>query len=326
MPAKEIHNLSVIHMSLLKKIVESGSAGIAAEELGLSASSVSYRLASMREIFKDELFIRTHDGLKPTVHCRRLALGINDILNRIEQDLFHAGDFDPQQINRRLTVHGMVSSMGWFTHLFSELAGLCPRLNLSCHSWNSHSQADIVSGKVDFGIHIIESELAGIHELNLGETKRIIVVHRDHPLTKVGAVTLEDFSNYPVLMNDLCWNSYAGSFMEKIIAGHGFKLNVKGSFGDCKSLFDTIRKGTFITYTSTLALPDDLTDLAIIAPPPELVLLNSSYHLKMSSQNYGSQEYAWLAETITKSFKEYVARKNGRPELQAFISPQGTST
>ncbi|WOT05809.1 LysR family transcriptional regulator [Shewanella youngdeokensis] len=316
MPAKDILKLSVLHMNILKKIVESGSAGVAAEELALSTSAVSYRLATMREMFNDELFIRTNDGLKPTDYCRRLALSVNNILNQIEEELFHAGSFNPQQINRRLVVHGDITTIGWFPRLFSELATLCPRLDLSFHSWNHHSQEDIIGGKVDFGIHMLPNSTAGINEVELTSCQRIFIAHSNHPLAKIGRVSLEDLSNYQVLMSDLSgWNSYGRSTMERVLAEHGFTLNIKGRFGDCSALFDTIRTGNYLTYTSTLALPRDLTNLTIIPAPAALIKNKSSYRLKLSSQRYGSQEYAWLAETLARSFKEFAQSQNTRTEL-----------
>ncbi|QIZ78039.1 LysR family transcriptional regulator [Ferrimonas lipolytica] len=313
----DINKLSIFHLNTLRKVVQTGSAGEAAEELGISQPSVSYHLNKMRAIFNDELFVRTAEGLKPTDYCSRLVRHIHEILTHIEDELLHADGFEPMQINRSLTVHCDITTMGWFPRLFSKLNQQAPQVSLTCHSWNHHSLEDLVRGQIDFGVHMLPSDLKGVYDVELGACRRVFVVHQNHPLAKLGVVTLKDLSQYQVLMTDLSgWNSHGQSTMERVMSERGYRLNVKGRFGDCGALFDTLRVSNCITYTSTLALPDDLSGLVVLPAPSELMQRRSAYRLKVSNQRYGSQEYSWFIEVLTASFQEFLNEKNGRPELE----------
>ena len=52
----------------------------AAARLGLSQSAMSHNLARLRDLFVDELFVRTTDGMKPTPRAQALSAQVRSAL------------------------------------------------------------------------------------------------------------------------------------------------------------------------------------------------------------------------------------------------------
>ena len=70
--------------------------------VGLSQSAMSGALTRLREVFEDELFVRTPAGMQPTPRAHDLAGPVADAL-RLVRGALQAGGFDPE--NRRPHVH-----------------------------------------------------------------------------------------------------------------------------------------------------------------------------------------------------------------------------
>ena len=66
----------------------------AGQRIGLSQPAVSKALGRLRQIFNDELFVRTSEGMQPTQRAIELAAPVADALRQLERALDPA-DFDP---------------------------------------------------------------------------------------------------------------------------------------------------------------------------------------------------------------------------------------
>ena len=63
---KDVKELDLNLMKVLKAVVEEGNTHAAADALGISQTSVSRALAKLRETFGDQLFIRKAHGVEPS--------------------------------------------------------------------------------------------------------------------------------------------------------------------------------------------------------------------------------------------------------------------
>ncbi|HGM5488427.1 TPA: LysR family transcriptional regulator [Serratia fonticola] len=79
-------------LTVLNAVVETGSATLAAERLGLSSSSISYALNKLREHFADPIVIRTSHGVKPTLLAMNLYRNTRTQLEELSSTL---QTFDP---------------------------------------------------------------------------------------------------------------------------------------------------------------------------------------------------------------------------------------
>jgi DNA-binding transcriptional LysR family regulator len=74
-------------LTILNAVIETSSATLAAERLGLSSSSISYALNKLREHFSDPIVIRTSHGVKPTLLAMNLYRNTRPLLDELNLTL-----------------------------------------------------------------------------------------------------------------------------------------------------------------------------------------------------------------------------------------------
>ena len=73
------------------------------QRLGLTQSAVSHALARLRHMLKDELFVRTPEGMLPTPRAERMVGPIHQALQEM-RIVLEADEFDPSQASRTFTI------------------------------------------------------------------------------------------------------------------------------------------------------------------------------------------------------------------------------
>ncbi|MGO4406154.1 LysR family transcriptional regulator [Bosea sp. RAF48] len=100
-------NLASIDLNLLvafEALIEERHVTRAAGRIGLAQPSMSSALRRLRELFDDELFLRTASGMQPTEKALALARPIGAALEQIRQALAPRQGFEPATSNRRFAV------------------------------------------------------------------------------------------------------------------------------------------------------------------------------------------------------------------------------
>jgi DNA-binding transcriptional LysR family regulator len=107
---------------MLEALVAERSVSNAARRLGLTQSAVSHALRRLRTTFKDELFIRSPNGMEPTPRAIEIADVTRTALEQIELTIDKSATFDSATAERsfNLRISEYVSS-----HLLQRL---CPKL------------------------------------------------------------------------------------------------------------------------------------------------------------------------------------------------------
>jgi len=84
-------------------VIEERNVTRAGDKIGLSQSAVSHALSRLRHMLKDELFIRTPDGMVPTPRAEQLAVPLRRALSDMQLAL-EPETFVPQETSRRFVV------------------------------------------------------------------------------------------------------------------------------------------------------------------------------------------------------------------------------
>src|SRR5271167_3672047 len=71
----------------------------AGRRLGMSQPAVSHALARLRYVLKDELFVRTPEGMLPTPRAERMAEPVRTALQELQVTL-EEDEFDASQASR----------------------------------------------------------------------------------------------------------------------------------------------------------------------------------------------------------------------------------
>src|ERR671912_2490742 len=90
-------HLSRLDLNLLvafDALLAEGSVTRAAERVGIGQPSMSHALGRLRRLLKDELFVRTPDGVRPTPRALALAGPVQIALSAIQGTLLQGQAFD----------------------------------------------------------------------------------------------------------------------------------------------------------------------------------------------------------------------------------------
>src|ERR1700751_2138598 len=67
----------------------------AGDRIGLSQPAMSHALSRLRNLFADDLFVRTPTGMEPTAHAREIAPLVSTAIEHIEAALNLGVGFEP---------------------------------------------------------------------------------------------------------------------------------------------------------------------------------------------------------------------------------------
>lgn len=139
-------NITQVDLNLLKTfeaLHDESSASRAAVRLGVTQSAISAALRRLREVYGDQLFVRTGRGLAPTLRANQLKPLISEALDRCRQSLALVNP-DNKQYQGRSVVLGLSDDfeIAYGRRLIVEIAQRAPKLRVIFRQ--THSQ--IVAG------------------------------------------------------------------------------------------------------------------------------------------------------------------------------------
>jgi len=127
-------NITDIDLNLLKAfeaLHDESSASRAALRLGVTQSAMSAALRRLREVYGDQLFVRTGRGLAPTLRANQLKPVIGEALNKCRQSLAMV-DPDVSHYEGRSVAIGLSDDfeIAYGRRLIEEIAQRAPKLRL----------------------------------------------------------------------------------------------------------------------------------------------------------------------------------------------------
>src|SRR4051794_9865500 len=89
-----LRSLDLNLLTVFEAIYELGTVSGAADRLALSQSATSHALSRLREACRDDLFVRTRQGLSPTPVAKDMYPAIKQALEALRAALEEASGFD----------------------------------------------------------------------------------------------------------------------------------------------------------------------------------------------------------------------------------------
>jgi DNA-binding transcriptional LysR family regulator len=193
-----VGSLQLSQLRLVHEIAASGSLTEAADRVGLTQPAASHALARLREQLKDQLFVRTSDGMRPTPYGTRLAAAVREALAALDGALDSHATFNAETSRRVFNLY--ISDNGQLVilpTLLARLKELAPHVCIRVHAFPAKGlHVSLESGNVDLAIGSFTNLVAGFKQKRLFREKHVCVVRRDHPLFHNG-MTAEAFRAAP---------------------------------------------------------------------------------------------------------------------------------
>jgi DNA-binding transcriptional LysR family regulator len=186
----DLNLLVVLHRLLIERRVSR-----AAELLGLTQPAVSNALARLRNMFGDELFVRTSAGMVPTPYANQLEGPVADALGILQGAINRQRSFDAATSTRRFVIAMTdIGEIYFLPRLMQELARNAPGISVSTvRNTTVNLKDEMEAGHVDLAVGLLPQLAAGFIHRRLFRQRYVCAFRRGHALDK-GKITLREFT------------------------------------------------------------------------------------------------------------------------------------
>lgn len=126
----------------------------AAERLFVSQPAVSKALQRLRDHFSDELFVKTHTGLRATEYANKLADSIAPLMNDLSMAVNASNEFDAAQLTGPLKIAVTPFILSYIaTDLFNAIRMQAPDAQIQLLNWSKSTMQDLINDDVQVGVH-----------------------------------------------------------------------------------------------------------------------------------------------------------------------------
>ena len=208
-------------------VAQERSATGAAAKLNMTQSAISHALARLRGALRDELFVRTPDGMEPTPYAERLAGPVRAALESLHTALDGAAAFDPAVSERGFSVAvDNRAALVLAAPLATAVAAEAPGVSLDLRPSGTLDLAERLDrGELDLAIGGLAAPGERFSDLRLFEDEFSALVRQDHPAaTADGTVGLEALGAYPHLA--LSSTGEETAFVDEELARHGLERHI----------------------------------------------------------------------------------------------------
>ncbi len=178
---------------VLRELLRTRSVTAAARRLGRTQSAVSHALARLRELFSDELFLRSGGALRPTARAEALAEPLDAILAGVGGLLRDApGRFDPGGLERAFVLGTTdYAEILLLPELMPALRAEAPGVDLVTRFLGNDVDRAVSTREVDLAIGTRFRPLAGVLAQPVGHEDMVLVARRGHPAVARGLAAAE---------------------------------------------------------------------------------------------------------------------------------------
>ena len=264
-------NIALVDLNLLivfDAVMREKHVTKAAKRIGMTQPAVSNALNRLRHIAKDDLFIRSPDGVVPTSRALELGPPIRQAISLVE-NAFDPTSFDPKNANDEfnIAISNYTASI-----LFPRLAELlekeAPNINVrSKQLGDVDLLRELEAANIDFiiaGQQLQETD--NFISQPLYDEDFVCVMRKDHPLAKKKQISVKEFAQSKHLM--VATTGKAFGFVDYLLEAKGLKRRVAMTVNQFLVAPAIIRKSNMILTVSRRVSERFRLDKVKVCPLP----------------------------------------------------------
>lgn len=293
MHATHLRGVDLNLLPALLALLEERQVTRAAERVFVTQPAMSRALSRLRDVFEDELLVRTRHGYRPTPAAERILEQLHEVVPRLEA-LF-AQEFDPSVAELSFDLLGSdyaVSLLG--SGAFRRLHQLSPKSRLHFVSWHDEAFDKVRDGVIDLAFYGGAAP-AGLRFEHLLTEPFVCVVSADHPLARRRRLALADYLSYPHAVIDVHGGRQPA--VDDALDEIGAQRDV-GLASPYHTAPKTLQGTQLIaTLPERLVRDEPIEGLAVIAAPKEIPAMD--YSMCWSPIVDRDPAHTWLREVVT---------------------------
>jgi DNA-binding transcriptional LysR family regulator len=190
--------LGAIDLNLLvvfDAIMRERSVTRAGHQLGLSQPAMSHALTRLRHMLKDQLFVRSPNGMMPTPRAEQLATPIRSALDGLQQSL-EPVQFEPSKAAR--TFHIAVdnySAIVLVAPIAARIAKISPGVTLDFRPSGTLNILELLDrSELDLAMGPFGAQGERFSLKRLLQDQIVVVFRKDHPAANAKELSIEQFA------------------------------------------------------------------------------------------------------------------------------------
>ncbi|HDM8225319.1 TPA: LysR family transcriptional regulator [Vibrio campbellii] len=281
----------------------------ASERLFVSQPAVSKALQRLRDHFEDELFVKTHHGLRATEYANELAENLAPLLDEISSTLNGSKDFAPQELNGTLKIAlapFILSS--YASEIFKAIRKQAPNVQIHLLNWSRSTMEEIIKDEVVLGVnyeidHAPKELLAKL----IVQDAFCAYVRKDHPLkdNKLSISNCESLEFATIIAAD--WNSNI-SFSEKIMKIRGLEPKIAFRSELPSAIIDVVANSDMVFPASKTVNADKLSQLRRLDIEFDGMVIEPCLHAYYHHKNRRNETVHWLRNIVTDIITGHIER------------------
>lgn len=223
----DISDFDLNLLFVFEALMKHRSVTIAGAHLGLSQPAMSYRLAKMRKLLGDALFVRVRTGVEPTPRALGIVEPVRSVLEKIHSDVLNTRGFDCRTSTRLFAL--CTSDVGeafFLSRIVREMRAVAPRLSLRSHSLTPAAlEQGLESGEIDLAVgYFPDLKRADIFQQALFTSHFVCIARRGNPFVKE-PFTMQRFMDAPYV--DVATPGRSREVIQRYLAKKDLRRNVQ---------------------------------------------------------------------------------------------------
>ncbi|TQV84928.1 LysR family transcriptional regulator [Aliikangiella coralliicola] len=222
---KYIHEYDLNLLVIFSLLFETRSVTQTAERAGVTQSAISHALSRMRTQFGDPLFIKSSNGMVPTVKSEQLYESVQLPLKQLQVAVNPEIQFDPQKSQRTfvLAMSDYVETL-LLPRLVNYLAEHSRQTTIRCTRINDF-ELEKTGSDVDLIIGRFEKAPENFRKKLLWREDMVTIVSKNHPRVISNRIGLQQFVNEEHVL--ISPKGSGVSLVDAILSEKGLKRRVK---------------------------------------------------------------------------------------------------
>ena len=304
-------NLSSVDLNLLvafEALYETRNVTLAGQRIHRAQPSVSSALNRLRGVFKDELFLRTADGMQPTARAAALMPAIGAALDQIRRALEQGAGFDPRAAQgQRFTIAASdYADVVIVPHIVARLRREAPCADLRVARLDRatiYEQLDNGSVDIAIGGHLTPPKRRRVTPLY--EEQFICIADKRHPALRGRKLDLARYTALPHALFVPSDDGSARGVVDASLARLGRKRRVACTFAHIVALPHAVLGTDLIaTLARRAALRLAGKDLSLRPLPPEIDPGPFGIDMISSRRAPADPALAWLQGLVENAVRD----------------------
>lgn len=309
---KSLARLDLNLLSTLQILFKEQNVSKTAKKLNVTPSTVSKSLKKLRDWFEDPLFVKTPQGLRPTLLAQTIEEDLAQWLQMGNQILEKRGDEVPKGVHFNLAMESPLLLI-MFNQLAQSIYQKYPDAKVKVQAWDYDSLESIICGDADIGFSGRETHPRSKELLDLlpyfidfevlFTDLPLVYLHKEHPALQA-EWNLEAFLKYAHI--NIVWEKSETWALDEVLLEMGLNRNIALTMDSFEqSLFMAAQPGHNMLTTAPKYCQQyvqhmhfNLVSLPIPLDKEHLDKLLSPFTMIWHKRNGHNPKIQWLRDTI----------------------------